>query len=91
MNKTQSTIARGLRKRIGADYRLICSRPAGSVSNDEYQAALSDSQQAQGHGAGFWGRTELYADDLGDKLSALCRHARYSAYFYRGWLYFSGV
>lgn len=47
MNKTQSTIARGLRKRIGADYRLICSRPAGSVSNDEYQAALSDSQQAQ--------------------------------------------
>lgn len=58
MNKTQSTIARGLRKRIGA---------------------------------GFWGRTELYADDLGDKLSALCRHARYSAYFYRGWLYFSGI
>ena len=47
MNKTQAAIARGLRKRIGADYRLICSRPAGSVSNDEYQAALSDSQQAQ--------------------------------------------
>ncbi len=47
MNKTQSTIARSLRKRIGADYLLICSRPAGSVSNDEYQAALSDSQQAQ--------------------------------------------
>lgn len=47
MNKTQSTIARSLRKRIGADYILICSRPAGSVSNDEYQAALSDSQQAQ--------------------------------------------
>lgn len=47
MNKVQSTIARSLRKRIGADYLLICGRPAGSVSNDEYQAALSDSQLAQ--------------------------------------------
>lgn len=25
-----------------------------------------------GHGAGFWDRDELEADDLGDKLSALC-------------------
>ncbi len=47
MNKTQSTIARSLRKRIGADYLLICSRPADSVSHDEYMAAVSDSQQAQ--------------------------------------------
>lgn len=47
MNKTQSTIARGLRKRIGRDYILICSRPAGSVSQDEYLEAVSDSQQAQ--------------------------------------------
>ena len=47
MNKTQSAIARGLRKRIGADYLLICSRPAGSVSHDEYMEAVSDSQQAQ--------------------------------------------
>ncbi len=46
---------------------------------------------SQGHGVGFWDRTELDADDLGNNLSALCRHARYSAYFYRGWLYFSGV
>ncbi len=47
MNKTQSTIARSLRKRIGADYLLICSRQADSVSHDEYMAAVSDSQQAQ--------------------------------------------
>lgn len=46
---------------------------------------------SQGHGAGFWDRDALETDDLGDKLSALCRHARYYAYFYRGWIYFSGV
>lgn len=40
MNKTQSTIARSLRKRIGADYLLICSRPADSVSHDEYMAGF---------------------------------------------------
>lgn len=68
------------------------SHPDCGTQHAGYAAAGHDLWLAsQGHGAGFWDRTELDANGLGDKLSALCRHARYSAYFYLGWLYFSGV
>lgn len=47
MNRNHSIIARSLRQRIGADFELICSKPAGQVSHGEYMRAVSDSQQAQ--------------------------------------------
>lgn len=56
----------------------------------------------QGHGVGFWDRTELENLDpedngvtLGDKLTAACEpyHYKLTPEFYRGWLYIhiSGV
>jgi hypothetical protein len=47
MRQTAATIAKQLRSSIGKDYELICSRPAGAVSQDEYLQAVSESQQAQ--------------------------------------------
>lgn len=68
------------------------SHPDCGTLHHGYAAAGHDLWlTSQGHGVGFWDRDELDAGDLGNKLSALCRHARYCAYFYRGWLYFSGV
>ena len=68
------------------------SHPDCGTLHPGYAAAGHDLWlTSRGHGVGFWDRAELDADDLGNKLSALCEHARYSAYFYRGWLYFSGV
>jgi hypothetical protein len=68
------------------------SHPDCGDTHPGYAAAGHDLWlTSQGHGTGFWDRAELDADGLGDKLSALCRHAPYSAYFYRGWIYFSGV
>lgn len=45
----------------------------------------------QGHGAGFWDRTELITDDdLGDKLAQACRAFKTPDFgFYRGWFYLS--
>lgn len=68
------------------------SHPDCGTLHPGYAAAGHDLWlTSQGHGVGFWDRDELDADDLGDKLSALCQHARYYAYFCRGWLYFSGL
>ncbi len=49
MNRTQSRIAKELRKDIGKDYLLICSTPVGCVSQSDYLAAVSASQQAMHH------------------------------------------
>lgn len=35
-----------------------------------------------GHGVGFWDRTDLEEGDLGDRLSDMCRHSE--VYLYRG-------
>ena len=46
-----------------------------AVERDGYSAERFGHDFAltrNGHGAGFWDRDELEADDLGDKLSALC-------------------
>lgn len=42
---------------------------------------------SQGHGAGFWDRSELEANELGDRLSAACDRFNFYPEFYRGWLY----
>lgn len=42
----------------------------------------------QHHGVGFWDRTELDADGLGDQLTEVCHRMGEPNYeFYRGWLY----
>lgn len=46
---------------------------------------------SQGHGVGFWDRSELDADGLGNRLSAACDHYKFWPEFYRGWLYIRGV
>lgn len=41
-----------------------------------------------GHGAGFWDRKALEADELGDKLSEIARSMGSANYeFYRSWFY----
>ena len=46
---------------------------------------------SRGHGAGFWDRDPLKAEDLGDMLSAVTEQFSGTyAEFYRGWLYLYG-
>lgn len=40
-----------------------------------------------GHGAGFWDRSDLNSDGLGDRLTEACKPCRFDPEFYRGWLY----
>ena len=45
----------------------------------------------RGHGAGFWDRAELKADELGERLTKACHESKHSLLqapdFYRGWMY----
>jgi len=69
------------------------SHPDCGTLHSGYAAAGHDLWlTSQGHGVGFWDRDALDADELGNRLSDLCYpRSKYYAYFYRGWLYFSGV
>lgn len=46
MNRTQTRIAKILRKQIGAHYTLICSTPQHQLKDADYWAARSESDQA---------------------------------------------
>jgi hypothetical protein len=48
---------------------------------DAMQAGRDLWYTSQGHGVGFWDRDELEADDLGDKLSNLCRYHEANVWF----------
>jgi hypothetical protein len=55
---------------------------------DETQAGRDFWFTRQGHGVGFWDRTELDADDLGRKLSSEARKfGEIYAFAQRGWIY----
>ena len=60
--------------------------PAGAFGHDLYMTAC-------GHGVGFWDRSELDENELGDKLSQPLRDDFHKWYleveFSRGWLYLS--
>ena len=57
--------------------REAVSRPGYSFESAGHDFWLTRN----GHGAGFWDRYELSADDLGDKLSKACRHTdRYTSF-----------
>lgn len=40
-----------------------------------------------GHGVGFWDRSELDSNALGNRLTEACKPCRFDPEFYRGWLY----
>lgn len=69
-------------EKVVAEFAATCG-PLADEAVERYGAERFGHDLAltcNGHGAGFWDRDELGADDLGDRLSDLCRHTEQNLY-----------